>query len=84
MQCRIQHPHPYSPKHLRCRALKHMLTTKSCKLLLNPLSANPTKWSTNTFNNSSAIRQTIRQTIRGSVFDHFMGLALKTLKIVPF
>ena len=40
---------------------------------INPLSANPTKWS-----NTETIRRLL-PTNRMSVFDHFMGLALNGL-----
>ena len=40
-------------------------SSKRFKALLNPLKANPTKWSTNCL----------------SVFDHFVGLALKGLNL---
>ena len=46
-------------------------------LLLNPLSANPTKWS----NTLKTIRRQ-KPTNCLSVFDHFVGLALKGLTLV--
>ena len=45
---------------------------------LSPLNANPTKWS-----NTQTIRQLLSTNCL-SVFDHFVGLALKGLTIEPF
>ena len=47
------------------------------KFLLNPLNANPEKW-------SNTLKQIVGklQTICLSVFDHFMNLALKGLKMI--
>ena len=47
-------------------------------LKFNPLSANPAKWS----NTLKQLRQLLLTNCL-SVFDHFVGLALKVLMIVP-
>ena len=39
-------------------------------MIINPLSANPTKWS-----------NALKQFVGNSVFDHFMGSALKGLQL---
>ena len=44
-------------------------------MLTNPLSANPTKW-------SNTLKQFVEPTNRLSMFDHFVGLALKELKSI--
>ena len=51
----------------------HLFTLKRC---LNALSANPTKW-------SNTLKKTRRLLPKNclSVFDHFVGLALKGLRI---
>ena len=52
------------------------LTSFYEKLLLNPLSANPTKW-------LNTLKQFVGSLTTNclSVFDHFVGLALKGLKV---
>ena len=61
----------YQSSHYEIEILKFVFI----QLLINPLSANPTKW-------SNALKQFVSNLPTNclSVFDHFMNLALKGLR----
>ena len=65
-------------KGLRKIVLKYVDNFVITETKLNPLNANPEKW-------SNTLKQIVDKlpTICLSVFDHFMNLALKGLNILP-